>query len=268
MNRIKTPEMPKALRDLYEDLRERRLLPLVAVLAIAIVAVPLALSSSGAEVPPPDTSAELGLPSGEGAPAVVVSDPGVRDPQRRLGDRAKRNPFRDLYGGGSADAAGSQGAASGASASGGAADAGADTGGGGGSPASGFSPPVGVPDPVPGSGGEPSEPSEPSEDVPPYVVVIRAGESGGMDSRELSEPTALPGEVRPLAVFTGLSEDRRQAVFRITGSTTAVYGEADCLEGTTRCTRIAVTPGDGVNLVHGEDEDVYRLVVVRIDDNR
>ena len=38
---------PKFLADIYADLRDRHLLPLVAVLAVAIVVVPIALSESG-----------------------------------------------------------------------------------------------------------------------------------------------------------------------------------------------------------------------------
>ena len=45
---IKLPDLkvPAPLVDLYYDLRERHLLPLVAVLLVAIVAVPIALSQS------------------------------------------------------------------------------------------------------------------------------------------------------------------------------------------------------------------------------
>ena len=69
---MRLPEVktPKFLTDLVRDLRDRRLLPLVAVLVVAIVAVPIALSKSAAQ--PPSTAAKSSLlgaaPDGEGIP--------------------------------------------------------------------------------------------------------------------------------------------------------------------------------------------------------
>ena len=42
--KMPTVKVPDFLADLYTDLRERRLLPLIALLAVAIVATPLLLS--------------------------------------------------------------------------------------------------------------------------------------------------------------------------------------------------------------------------------
>lgn len=84
---------PKFLSDLYRDLADRRLLlPLVGLL-VAIVAVPLLLSSSPepaapAAAPPADLGEATALDA-----AVVVSDPGIRSYRERLAALKARNPF-------------------------------------------------------------------------------------------------------------------------------------------------------------------------------
>jgi hypothetical protein len=80
------------VNDFYRDLRDRRLLLPIAGLAVAIVAVPMLIGGgSEATAPPPppvasDSEAEL-------APAVLATDPGVRDYRERLATLKKTNPF-------------------------------------------------------------------------------------------------------------------------------------------------------------------------------
>ena len=66
---------PKFLADIYADLRERHLLPLVAVLLIAIVAVPIALSESGGEEEAPAAASA--------SPSAGVSRAGTSDTASR-----------------------------------------------------------------------------------------------------------------------------------------------------------------------------------------
>ncbi|HEX6603183.1 MAG TPA: hypothetical protein VF030_11130, partial [Solirubrobacterales bacterium] len=98
---LKKPDLkvPGVLRDLYNDLRDRRLLPLVALVLVAIVAVPFLLSESPEEEPaavPP-----LGITPGEAEQAseltVVPATPGLRDYRRRLRARSATNPFKQRY---------------------------------------------------------------------------------------------------------------------------------------------------------------------------
>ena len=89
--------VPKFLEDLYFDLRERRLLPLVALALAALVAVPIILSGGGKETPEPSVSPAAG--SGQGAAArtarrtVVRANPGLRDYRKRLRGRKPTDPF-------------------------------------------------------------------------------------------------------------------------------------------------------------------------------
>ncbi|MGH2937973.1 MAG: hypothetical protein ACRDPE_07630 [Solirubrobacterales bacterium] len=102
MKNLKPPEMkvPKTLVDLYQDLRDRHLLPLVALLVVAIIAAPIMLSEKGDDQPTdatlPTASARhvppLGSPEGSRLTVVKV-DPGIRNPRKRLAGRREKNPF-------------------------------------------------------------------------------------------------------------------------------------------------------------------------------
>lgn len=95
---MRLPELkiPKSLVDLGRDLRERRLLPLIVLLVIAIVAVPIALSKS--------TPSPQGDEEGVGGVALaaqasqhltaVPEAPGLRDYHRRLKGLQATNPFK------------------------------------------------------------------------------------------------------------------------------------------------------------------------------
>ena len=98
---IKLSELraPAFLGDLYYDLRSRHLLPLVAVLAVAIVAVPIALSqSSGSSGPRPVAGPVMAAPSGMSSQAgelvVAKAAPGLRAYRHRLGNLHAKDPFR------------------------------------------------------------------------------------------------------------------------------------------------------------------------------
>ena len=92
---IKTPDF---LADLYLDLKERRLLPLVALLVVAIVAVPILLGQAGSTSSEPG---EEGAPPvagassvNSGALVVAKSAPGLRDYKRRLEHAQAADPFK------------------------------------------------------------------------------------------------------------------------------------------------------------------------------
>jgi hypothetical protein len=92
------PELrpPKFVADLYADLRDRHLLPLVALLIVAMIAAPILLSSGGQE----EEQATITPAKAAGSEAadagftVVPAEPGLRDYRRRLAHRKALNPFR------------------------------------------------------------------------------------------------------------------------------------------------------------------------------
>ena len=86
---------PKVLADLYADLRDRHLLPLVALLLVAIVAAPFLLKSGGdgTKSVPPVASPVVGETS-DSSFTVVPAERDLRSPEKRLGHRQALNPFR------------------------------------------------------------------------------------------------------------------------------------------------------------------------------
>ena len=88
MNKVEEP-----LRSLYQDLRRQRLLPVVAILIVAIVLVPMALGAGG-EPTPPQTALAAGIaPLVKSEPVVLPATPELRDFHKRLNEFAKKNPF-------------------------------------------------------------------------------------------------------------------------------------------------------------------------------
>ena len=102
MKRLKGPELkmpdlkvPSFLQDLYWDLRDRRLLPLVGLIVVAIVAVPFLLGGDSPEpLPDPSESLSAEAESARASDLVVVqATPGLRDYRQRLRGRTAKNPF-------------------------------------------------------------------------------------------------------------------------------------------------------------------------------
>jgi hypothetical protein len=98
---MKKPDLkpPAVLADLYYDLRDRRLLLPIALVVVAIAAVPFLLGDSEpvaqppvAVAPPP--SATNGATA---SLAVVEATPGLRDYRKRLRNRTATNPFKQRY---------------------------------------------------------------------------------------------------------------------------------------------------------------------------
>jgi hypothetical protein len=99
---LKLPDVrvPKFLEDLYFDLRDRRLLPLVALALVAIVAVPILLSGGGKETPGPTAPAAGSnpVPASQAASLTVVrANPGLRDYRKRLRGRKPTDPFKQRF---------------------------------------------------------------------------------------------------------------------------------------------------------------------------
>lgn len=107
MKRLKGPELkmpdlktPAFLGDLYSDLRDRRLLPLVALAIVAIAAVPFLMGGGPEEayVPKPSPGlSSLGSAANASKLTVVEATPGLRDYRKRLSGRSPSNPFKQRY---------------------------------------------------------------------------------------------------------------------------------------------------------------------------
>jgi hypothetical protein len=252
MNRLKGPDLkmpemkvPDFLADLFYDLRDRRLLPLVALVVVAIVAVPFLLGGGSeeeeAKVSPLATGSAAtasGSASAGGAGLTVVrSNPGLRDYRKRLKGRVPTNPFRKRYappnlagtqlnpqtGGGSSESSSSATTTT------------VTTGGGSGSSGGGYSPPGPSPSPSPApppSGGDGS--GEPHLTYYAFAVDVRITKAGGASARTgdqggapavraAEEPAS--GAARPVASQAGAGGTQEPVVRKKVLPLTPLPGE-------------------------------------------
>jgi hypothetical protein len=252
MKKLKGFELkpPGVLRDLYQDLRDRHLLALVALLLVAIVAVPFLLSDSdSAQEPAPRGAARAGGPAAAPARmAVVRANPGLRAPRKRLEHRSPADPFEQQYASPplSDESVTVEGSAE-------------PEGEGGGTDA-----PIGGPPATTVHSGvifyatalnvkiTRSETKESGEVVhePP---IIR--------SRVLPTTTLL-GEKAQVVTYMGASPKTRNPTFLISDKVTAVFGEGKCLAGTELCQVIELTENEPEVFVYGANAIRYRFTVL------
>jgi hypothetical protein len=268
-----TLQTPKFLDDLVRDLRERRLLPVVIVLLVAIVAVPIALSvSSSTPAPSTDPAATGIVPADapEAQAAVLAENPGLRDYRERLDAFKAQNPFEQQFEP-TVAAGGAGGAASGESGVPGlpstdTSTTTAPTGGSGGSV-----PPAGSTDTAPaGSTDTTTPPSDGGSSgggglqfFAPRVDVLY-----GPDGNVKKHKIKLLDVLNPVGAFAGVTEDAGQALFVLSTDVVGVPGDGQCAPSADDCQFLALKEGDAVDILYQPAgvavPTVYKLKVERI----
>ena len=257
---------PKFVDDLYRDLKDRNLLPLVALLVVGIIAVPIALSVSSDTPPPPAASAEL-VPADapEAQAAVLAENPGLRNYKQRLEALKAKNPFEQQFEFSGLDETSVEGAVE---------ESGVvETGAGGVSSGAG-SAEVGST-----SGETITETTTPSADVD-----TTAGETKiRFYTHRLDIAYGVEGDVKkeknvkvldlldPVGAFIGASEDGARAFFMLSRDVTAVSGQGRCVPSPSNCEFLSLKEGQSETLTYqrgGEPEYApatnYRLAVDEI----
>lgn len=264
---------PAFLADFYYDLRDRRLLLPIALVIVAIAAVPFLLGDSEPVEPPPAVSAapQTGPPASASL-AVVEAKPGLRDYRKRLDDRTATNPFKQRYTslpdsaqvestsvtsttvGGEPTTSAEAPAASGM-------DGGSPPGGSGGSP------------PASGGGGAPAKPQ-----LFEFVVDVQISHSETTaDGRQkMGEPTVrrkvepltqLPGEKAPVVTAMGINLHTAKVMFLVSDDVKSLDGEFKCVGRTPAgvCELLELETGFPLELVYGPNEVRYRIKPTKID---
>lgn len=272
---------PQALADVYYDLRDRRLLPLVALALVAIVAVPILLGNDeeAVELPPPAAAAETleALAKNSSELTVVEAKPGLRDYRKRL-KGTPTNPFKQRYTGPSGlekaqlgDGEGGEGGGSG--------DAGGDTT----VTVEGEGDKVTVTEtPKPGGAKPGAAPpaARPGLTFYNWAINVRIVKKGGKEAAgggSSSEPivkkkvlpqTALPGPKAPVLTYMGAARQGKKltgkALMIVSDEVRSVAGDARCLSGEGVCQLLEVEPGFPVVLTYGENEVRYVVNVLRL----
>jgi hypothetical protein len=288
MKRLKGPELkmpdmkvPPFLSDLYWDLRDRRLLPLVALILVAIIAVPFLLGgdSEGSNASRSKAVTSLKREIGEADATeltVVRADPGLREYRKRLVRRKPTNPFKQKFtnppnGGAKLN----QTTTTTTTTSSTTTNVTTASGGNSGStpPSSGDE---GGGDSTGGSGTT----KKPHLTFFTYGINVRISRSGGKnaDSEKKQEPsvkhdvlpqTALPGEKAPVVTYLGPARKGKKAtgkvLMMVSNDVKSVFGETKCVSGDEVCQLLEVEPGFPVTFVYGENEVHYTINVLKIE---
>ena len=275
MKRLKGPELklselkvPQVLQDLYWDLRDRRLLPLIALVIVAIVAVPFLLGEGEKPVEPIAPSPGASSSSArEASLTVLPAEPGLREPSKRLAHRAPKNPFHQQY----TAPVFNEGSAPIEESSGGGASV---TGTGGGEPGGGSSSPESVPVPVPsGSGSGSIQPGEVR--LISFAIDIRvahtettesgAQKMGPWETREeVERGTPLPGKKAPVLTFLGVDTALKNAFMLVSTEATSLYGDNECAAGTATCQLLTLEPDTPEVVEYGEDGARYKFELLKV----
>jgi len=270
VKRMKRPELkvPDFLSDLYWDLRDRHLLPLVALGLVAIVAVPILLSQGSEDTRSLEAGAISALRE-EGGHAseltVVEANPGLRDYRKRLRGRTPTDPFRqpapkqNLEGAQLGGGQGGGGSGSSSSASTTTREAGGSTGDNGSTAGSGG---------AGGSGGGSGQLTEYTTAVDVKITTTKTLPSGKKEKskpelRKRVLPTApLPSDKVQAVVYMGIGPKSHEPVLLVSDAVTGVFGEGRCLSGTETCQLLEVEPGMPEMFVFGPESVRYKIVVL------
>lgn len=273
-------KVPPVLSDLYADLRDRRLLPLVALILVAIVAAPFLLRGGADEVevgPAPEPVTGGGQASARHL-TVVKSAPGLRNYKKRLGHRNPTNPFKQRFSGPRLEGAklnpqttaptgGDEGGGpieteTGPPASGGSPGPSTSTGGDGNGKGGGNS---GNGDPVPSSG------------LTFYTFAInvqitktvtakngRKEMTGPSLHKEVMPPANLPGEKAQVVTYMGISSKDHKPLFLVSPKVASAFGEGKCVSGEESCQLMELEPGLPETFVYGENQVRYKINVLKV----
>jgi len=277
---LKRPELraPALLADLYYDLRDRRLLPLVALVLVATAAVPFLLGGDREEMLEPPvaggSSAGIAAVGVKGASLTVVeAEPGLRDYRKRLRDRQPTDPFKQQYTGLPKSAQLKSTSTTSSESSTVTVEAesgdGSGSGGGGGSGRGGGGT---------GSGGDGGNPHHSGVRLYEFVfdVQISHSEPTADGGRKMSEPqvrhgvrslTQLPGKKTPVVTVGGINFHNGKVFFLVSDEVRSLDGDYACATRAPGglCELVEIQPGFVLELAYGPDEVAYRIKVTNID---
>lgn len=271
-------EPPEFLKNLYRDMRDRRLLLPAVLLIVGLVAVPVLLAKHA------DTSSVAASKAGsEGesaaVPAVVTQELGVTNYRKRLDRLQSKNPFRQPFAAapelsnrvkkasitssnipstdtGTADAATSSDSASAA----GVTDTGTvstDTSSAASTTAS--------PPPTSSVGNANTRHPKPKRLYYAWRASVKVGESGHLKDRpEVQRLALLPSEGKPVVTFLGATEDGSQALFLVSSDVDDVGGDGRCLPSHSSCRYVVMSKGDKTSFHYAPNNTRYNLVLVDI----
>lgn len=248
-------KVPPFLADLYYDVRDRRLLPVILLILVAIVAAPVLLKDE------PEKTQLPGPPAGNPGITdtsaktltVVKSSPGLRDYKERLRHQQPSNPFKQHYTGPVLNGSELNEASTTTST--------VEEGSPSGSEGS--------------SGGTVTTTTHHRLIFFAFAIKVRIAKartkpdgtvekSEPEDREKVLAPAPLPSEKDPVVTYMGLGDKGRNPLFMVSDEVSAVFGENKCISGTGRCQLIELEPGIPEIFEYGENKVRYKINVLKI----
>ena len=286
MPKLRRGEMkvPPFLSDLYADLRDRHLLPLVGLILVAIVVTPFLLGGGSKEpepVPGAGATASGSAPTGQEL-AVVKAEPGLRNYKKRLAHRSPTNPFKQRFTGPQGLKQAQLGPLPSGTGSSGEPSSG-ESKGKGGTEATSELPPTGGEGESTGGGGASTggAPGGESENGIPdgatfFTLEVtlqvtrietkpdgRVNKKGPTTYKDVRAPAPLPGEKTPVITYLGMGSKGHVPMFLVSNEVSAIYGEADCIAGGGTCQLLVLEEGFPVTFVYGDDDVRYKVNLIK-----
>jgi hypothetical protein len=284
---LKMPDLkvPAFVSDLYYDLRDRRLLPLVGFVLVAIVAVPFLLSGGSGESGPAKIEPPVDDSVNASQLTVVKATPGLRDYRKRLQARSAKDPFKGPENEPELSAAklGSEGdngfessEVTSTSTSTSTTTEGTTT-----ETKKTTKDEDGVVTTETETKTEGDESGSSGEGAPgeitlfAFAIDVRikksttapdgSTESGDPETRSrVLSPAPLPGEKTQVVTYAGISPKTKNALFLVSDEVTSVFGEAKCLSGDKTCQLLEVEKGMPLTFVYGPGGARYKITVLKI----
>lgn len=262
-------KVPPFLSDLYWDLRDRRLLPLVALVVVAIAAVPILLGGKSSQTASPSTLSIAPPTTGgaEGSKLVAVeAKPGLRNYHKRLSHRSPTNPFKQRYT--APQAAGAQlgGGSTSTSTTSTSTTTTTTEGGGGGSTTH-------VPTESTESGGAPPSGSLRLYTFAADIKIVRSEtrpdgkvvHDEPIVRHRVVAPAPLPSEKTAAVAYMGMDKNHLPLLL-VSDAVTGVFGEGKCLAGAEACQLLEVETNMPVTFVYGESGNVrYKITILKLE---
>jgi hypothetical protein len=230
------------LRNIGADLVEKRLWPVALGLLVALVAVPVLLSSSPKDEPAGNEPSAAVASAALNTPKAVTLD--TKAIGRRVRGGSSKNPFKQLFVPKVKVATTAPATTK------------ADT-----------TPKSATPSPTNNNtGSTPNSPSTPKTQLSVYRATLRFGQPGDMNEiSDIPRLTPLPSIENPFFVFLGVKEDGETLVFLVSSDAKAT-GDATCVPKDT-CETIEMKAGDTEMFDVTDDSGAtqqYQMDVVKV----
>ncbi|MFL5899014.1 MAG: hypothetical protein ACJ76D_11245 [Solirubrobacterales bacterium] len=273
-------KVPPFVSDLYYDLRDRRLLPVIALVLVAIIATPFLLSEGAEEAEPLPAPGRIGgASSAAKALTVVQAQPGLRNYRKRLARRNPIDPFHQRFTAPVLSGEESRATADSVSSSAVESSSSGSESSGGSTP--NYTPPVESSPSSPSGGSGSAGGNDPTPlpkggayfafSIDVQITKVETKKDGSVEKtgptvhKEVLPPTPLPGVRAPVITYIGIDPKKQLPLFVVSSDVTSSFGEGKCVSGTDSCELIELQPGFPQTFVYGEGGVRYKINVVKIE---